>query len=328
VTLGRFNQLLPNEHRQNIEGQPVNQELNISMDVVRTMIVISETGSLSRAADRLNLSQPALSSQIKKIQGILGCELFKKTPNGSVPTEIGMLIIEQARRIIEANDTMLRIGGRTFRQEPIRLGISNHYVPELFKSLAIGLLQNVVIQGGNSNEIAKGLTEGYIDIGLFFASEVLADQMSSLILNEADERFDWVRSEKFVLSPGAPVPILSHPSNLTDALMIRALSKTGTPYRIAFNSADNQARSKAAEAGIGITVYPARYDYSPLIRAREYYLPELPSLKALLCARQGFDHGTDLLRAVSPQFFGSPSSPASASAVGKQHSSSGLMAAK
>lgn len=282
----------------------MNQDLNIPIDVVRSVVVIAETGSISKAADRLNLSQPALSSQIKRIQAILGGELFTRTANGSILTEMGKLFVQQGRRILEANDQILRIGGRTLRQEPTRLGINNLYITELLKCLSPEALPNIVIQGGNSLEIAKGLTEGYIDIGCFFASVELADQVSGMIVNEAEERFEWVRARNFVLSPGAPIPLLSHPSNSTDSLMIRALTNKGIQYRIAFNSADNLARTAAAEAGIGITAFPARIDPSPLIHAREYYLPELAPLKALLCVRQNFDADAKLLKTLSAQFFG------------------------
>jgi len=284
----------------------MNQDLNIPIDIVRSVIVIAETGSISKAAERLSLSQPALSSQIKRIQGILGCELFTRTANGSVVTEVGKLFLEQARRIIEANDQILRIGGRTLRQEPVRLGVNNLYVKEIFKCLSAEALSNVIIQGGNATEIAKGLTDGYIDIGVFFATAELADQVANIVVNEEEEQFVWVRSKNFVLSPGAPIPLLSHPRNTTDTLMIRALTKKGIPYRIAFNSADNLARTAAAEAGIGVTVFPARVDPAPLVRAREYYLPELPPLKVLLCARQSFHDGASLLKALSAQFFGKP----------------------
>lgn len=284
------------------------QDLNISIDVVRSVIAIAETGSISKAADRLSLSQPALSSQIKKMQAILGCELFARTANGSVLTEVGKLFVEQARRIIEANDQILRIGGRTLRQEPTRLGINNLYVKNVLKCLSAEVLSDVIIQGGNSSEIAKGLTEGYIDVGCFFASAELADEVSNMIVNEAEEEFVWVRSKDFVLSPGAPIPLLSHPSNATDSLMIRALATKGIQYRIAFNSADNLARTAAAEAGIGITAFPARTDPSPLVRAREYYLPELAPLKALLCVRPNFLAGRNLIKTLSNDFFGSDAS--------------------
>ena len=293
----------------------MDQDVNIPIDIIRTLIVISETGSISKAADRLNLSQPALSSQVRRIQGILGAEVFRKTPNGSVPTEMGLLVIEHGRRIIEANDQILRIGGRNPRQQPIRIGLTNLYVQELLNCLSPHLLSNIIVQGGSSVEVAKGISEGYIDIGCFFASEALMEPISHLVVNEAEEAFVWCRSKNFVLSPGAPVPLLSHPGTMTDDLMIRALAKKGTPYRIAFNSADNLARIKAAERGIGITAYPARFDCSPLIQAREYYLPALPPLKAVLCARQDFHDGTDLLRTISSQFFQSQSVPTSTSAA-------------
>src|ERR1700753_226515 len=114
----------------------MNQDLNIPIDIVRSVIVIAETGSISKAADRLSLSQPALSSQIKRIQGLLGCELFTRTASVSVLPEVAKLFVQQARRIIEANDQILRIGGRMHRQEPIRLGINNLYVKEIFQCLS------------------------------------------------------------------------------------------------------------------------------------------------------------------------------------------------
>src|ERR1700735_4743832 len=80
------------------------QQLNIPIEIVRTVVAVSETGSLSKAAERLGLSQPAEVSQIKRIQNMVGGALFNKTANGSVPTDLGKLVLNQSRRILEAND--------------------------------------------------------------------------------------------------------------------------------------------------------------------------------------------------------------------------------
>src|ERR1700753_4397444 len=85
------------------------QHLNIPIEIVRTVVAISETGSLSKAADRLGLSQPAISSQVKRLQSLVGGSLFVKTANGTTTTELGKLALHQARRILEANDELLRI---------------------------------------------------------------------------------------------------------------------------------------------------------------------------------------------------------------------------
>ena len=42
------------------------QEINIPIEVIRTVVEIAETGSYTRAGERLLLSQPAISAQIKK----------------------------------------------------------------------------------------------------------------------------------------------------------------------------------------------------------------------------------------------------------------------
>jgi hypothetical protein len=62
------------------------QNLNVPSEIVRTIVAISETGSLSKAAELLGLGQSAVSGQIKRIQSLLGGELFKKTSNGTAPT--------------------------------------------------------------------------------------------------------------------------------------------------------------------------------------------------------------------------------------------------
>src|ERR1700749_3292563 len=100
------------------------QHLNVPDEIVRTVVAISETGSLSRAGERLGLSQPAVSAQMKRIQSILGGELFFRTPRGNVPTSLGKQVLQQARRMLDANDQMLRLGGAADGPQPLRFGIS------------------------------------------------------------------------------------------------------------------------------------------------------------------------------------------------------------
>ena len=54
------------------------QHLNIPIEIVRSVVAVSETGSLSKAGERLGLSQPAISSQIKRLQHLVGGPLFSQ----------------------------------------------------------------------------------------------------------------------------------------------------------------------------------------------------------------------------------------------------------
>src|ERR1700753_1992473 len=83
------------------------RQFNASIDVMRSIATIQETGSISKAANLLGLSQPAISAQVKRIEGIVGGSIFQKTPNGSAVTELGRLVLVQARKMLEASDQLL-----------------------------------------------------------------------------------------------------------------------------------------------------------------------------------------------------------------------------
>src|SRR5271155_1376126 len=121
------------------------QHLNIPIEIVRTVVAVSETGSLSKAGERLGLSQPAVSSQIKRIQNLVGGALFSKTANGSVATQLGKLVLSQSRRMLEANDQMLRLGGAAEGPQPLRLGITTLFAQEFLRKQDPETLANVVI---------------------------------------------------------------------------------------------------------------------------------------------------------------------------------------
>lgn len=281
------------------------QPLNIPIEIVRTVVAISETGSLTKAAEKLGLSQPAVSSQIKRIQSMVGGALFARTANGTTTTQLGKLVLHQARRILEANDQMLRIGGAAHLPQPVRLGLSTLFVREFLGHQNAKGLSDVVIHTDNSVGITKGLIDGYIDIAYILENPELTSEISHLIVNEIDEDFAWVRSRDFVLSPGSPIPILTWPG---DDLMIRTLTRHGIAYKIVFNSPDYHAKLAAVEAGIGIAAIPRRMIPPSLVWAQEYYLPQLPPIKALLCARSNLEssQSANLLSDISKLFFKAP----------------------
>src|SRR6201996_9228894 len=119
------------------------QNLNIPIEIVRTVVAISETGSLSKAGERLGLSQPAVSSQINRLQSLVGGSLFVKTANGTTTTALGKLALHQARRILEANDQLLRLGGNTDAPEFLRLGLTTVLFTEFIKRQSAETLADV-----------------------------------------------------------------------------------------------------------------------------------------------------------------------------------------
>lgn len=75
---------------------------------IKAFLAIADTGQLTRAADRLHVSQPALSAQIKALEAELGQELFERKSNGMRLTRIGSELLPLAQQVIAATEALKR----------------------------------------------------------------------------------------------------------------------------------------------------------------------------------------------------------------------------
>jgi len=73
---------------------------------LKTFAAVSKEGHLTRAAYRLNTSQPAVSAHIKALEEELGVILFERTPKGMKLTHQGLLLKQKADRVLQAADDM------------------------------------------------------------------------------------------------------------------------------------------------------------------------------------------------------------------------------
>ncbi len=72
----------------------------------RNTIVLAETKNMSKAAELLFISQPALTKQIKALENHYGCDLFARTSKGLQLTEYGELFLTQAKQVIKDLDIL------------------------------------------------------------------------------------------------------------------------------------------------------------------------------------------------------------------------------
>jgi molybdate transport repressor ModE-like protein len=277
--------------------------LNIPVEIVRTVVVVSETGSFSKAGEKLGLSQPAISAQVKRLHNLVGGPVFEKVPGGVGFTARGTVVLAHARKLIEANDQILSLGGAVHDSRMMRVGLSAIYV-EQFLKIWKGQRIDVPLQFycDSSAELAKGLLDGFIDIACLVSPPRELEDLSYVW----SEDFVWVRHEKFLLSPGAPIPIVSWPGSAGDVPMISALERAGLAYRVVFASADHHSRIAAIAAGIGLMALPRRQLVDKIVVATDYYLPKLEPLHAGISIRPGTDQKVakcigDVLALLAPE---------------------------
>lgn len=76
--------------------------MELELRHLRTVRAIAEAGSLTRASVSLGLAQPALSTQLRRIERLLGGPLFERGRSGVRPTPLGELVLERARVLLPA----------------------------------------------------------------------------------------------------------------------------------------------------------------------------------------------------------------------------------
>jgi LysR family nitrogen assimilation transcriptional regulator len=92
---------------------------------LRYFLAIVEEGSISNAAKRGNVAQPALSVHMRKLEAELGAQLLVRGPRGVTPTEAGDLLANRARTLLSDMERS-KEEVRSLGQEPVgtvRLGL-------------------------------------------------------------------------------------------------------------------------------------------------------------------------------------------------------------
>ncbi|MER7539249.1 LysR family transcriptional regulator [Streptomyces sp. NPDC097704] len=74
--------------------------MDVDTRLLRYFVAVAEEGSLTRAAERLYVSQPALTKQIKHLEAQLGARLFTRSKAGMTLTEPGRVLAERAPRLL------------------------------------------------------------------------------------------------------------------------------------------------------------------------------------------------------------------------------------
>ncbi|MGA7825739.1 MAG: LysR substrate-binding domain-containing protein, partial [Steroidobacteraceae bacterium] len=83
--------------------------MELKLKDLRYLVAVADQRHFGRAAARCFVSQPTLSTQLKKLEHSLGVQLIERTPNNVSLTEAGEEIVARARRILEASDEVVAL---------------------------------------------------------------------------------------------------------------------------------------------------------------------------------------------------------------------------
>lgn len=178
---------------------------------LRAFLTVTETGNVTRAAEVLNLVQPAVSRQIRLLEEDIGAPLFERERRGMVLTEAGEVLVGYARRaLLELDRARAEIGGVGQGVSGlVTLGLLPSSIDMLSSPLASAVAAaypgiRVRIAMGYAGTLQRWLVTGEVDAALLYGVEQMAHIQTMPLIEEPL----WVIGPKDSdLSPERPVPL-------------------------------------------------------------------------------------------------------------------------
>jgi DNA-binding transcriptional LysR family regulator len=172
---------------------------------LHTFVAVAQQGTLGRAAETLNLSQPALSKTLNELEQLTGTRLFERGRLGAQLTLVGEQFLTHAVKVLDALNTA---GQALNRKE----GLNNDVVRiGALPTAALGILPTVIgqfhkqqkditlqVATMNNTMLLAGLKSGEIDIGIGRMSD-------PELMNGLNYELLFLESLKLVVRPGHPL---------------------------------------------------------------------------------------------------------------------------
>lgn len=257
---------------------------------LRYFQAVALEGNLTRAANSLNVSQSAVSTQIRLLEERLGQQLFERRRRSLLLTEAGRIALDYANSIFESGDELiatLRAGGH--QRQALRVGslatLSRNFQLKFLRPLLGRSDVEVILRSGSAGELFHALEDLHIDVVLTNQAPP-ADTLKNFIVRRLDEQ---------------PVSLIATPSllkgdytieqRLSDTPMI--LATVGTAIRMGFDAmadrlgvrpqiaaeVDDMAMMRLlAREGAGLAVLPPIVVRDELASGELVEFGELPGL--------------------------------------------------
>lgn len=257
---------------------------------LRSFLAVVQHGSLTKAARELELSQPAITMHLKRLERIVGGPLFVKTSARQGLTDLGLRLEQYARRIVSLNDQAIAAAGRNPSTGTIYAGVQGAFagllLPGLLRLSQTSETPNWELNSNSAPVLLEQYKAGQLDLVVMMAPP---DGLPN-VAEEWTEQLVWVcRPRRPPLTAGQPVPFIGRGNDVIDRRVHRAFAEFNVPYRIVLQAGDIAVMTAAAAAGLGVFALPERCVPPSLAVTRNPILPSLPRVRIAVFYKEGFD---------------------------------------
>lgn len=228
--------------------------------LMRSLLAVADTGGFTRAAERLHLTQSAVSAHIRRLEQEAGHRLLERTTRSVALTPAGERLAGYARSILALHeDARASLGAGRRLSGLVSVGLSE----EMAKSSIIACLRRFLAEHGDVElflrigligELLPRLQAGELDIVL--GSRCAEDARGEVLWSEP---LIWAAGPAAMPAddPSQPVPLAVYPDSCPyRAAAVETLSRAGRDWRIACQSPSAEGLALMVAAGLGIAPMP------------------------------------------------------------------------
>jgi DNA-binding transcriptional LysR family regulator len=242
--------------------------MSLNLHLLRLFATVVQTGSFSRAADVLHISQPAISKGVRDFELQVGCRLLDRTSKGVRPTREGQALVQHAAVLFAAEraaeDELLSL--RNLNSGSLRIGasttIATYMIAEylgIFHRKYPGIDLHLV--SANTRDIADLMLAHDIEIALVegpiehndLASTAWRTDVMNLIVGP-EHRFATAIGPIEPVEINEEILIVREPGSGTREVVAQALSDRGIEPRRTLEIGSTEAIKQAVAAGIGVSI--------------------------------------------------------------------------
>lgn len=229
--------------------------LTLDIDSMRALTMIAESGGVTRAAKRLNLSQSAVSHKIKRLESRLNRSLFRRVDGKLVFSADGEKLLDYAQRLVRLHDEACASFHQSDLAGELRLGITEDVsapgMAQILSSFSTSFPHiSLISRVAHTPKLMRWLQAGEIDMALIEVFE------SSLLDSDhplGRQQIGWLQAEDFVLDLSRPIPFVTyHRDCFYRAWAEQALAERGLALRVVFECPSIDGMVNAVHSGLGV----------------------------------------------------------------------------
>jgi DNA-binding transcriptional LysR family regulator len=260
----------------------------LDLDQLRTFLVVSETLNFSRAADRLGLSQSAVSQRDRRLEATVGHGLLVRDTHTVALTAEGEVMTGFARTILEANDEALGYLLASGPRGRIRFGASEDVafsrLPDVLRAFRRSHPRvDLDLTVGLSATLVRRLRARELDLVL--VKQLPGDAVGELAWRD---QLVWLAAEGVAIDPNDAVPLVLYPEpSVSRSAALAALEAAGRSYRSVCTAGSLAGLRAAALAGLGVVPHARSLAPAGLVPvARRAGLPLLGDVEFVVAGRR------------------------------------------